>query len=77
MVKYDVKRRERPEFGLASVQPIVLQSATWACGSRPVALWAAMEPNPKVSISRLQPLYELLYQPLLAFCFNAEQLTSV
>lgn len=68
---------QRPELGLASIQPIVLRGAPWACGSCPVVLWAAAEPNPEVSISRLQLLYEPLHQSLLALRFNAEQLASI
>lgn len=67
----------RPELGLASIQPIVLRGATWAGGPCPEALWAAAEPDPEVSISSLQLLYEPLYQSLLTFCFDAEQLASI
>lgn len=42
-----------------------------------MALWAATEPDPEVSIPRLQLMYELLYHSLLAFCLNAEQLASI
>lgn len=68
---------EWPELGLASIQPIVLRGATWAGGPCPDTLRAATEPNPEVSISSLQLLYEPLYQSLLAFCFDAEQLASI
>jgi len=46
-------------------------------GRRPVELWAAAEPDPEVSISSLQLLYEPLHQPLLALRFDAEQVASV
>lgn len=69
--------RKIPELGFAPIQPIVLGGAAWACGPCCVVPRATVETNPEVSVSRLQPLYEPFYQSLLAFCFNAEQLTSV
>lgn len=42
-----------------------------------MGLWAATEPDPEVSISRLQLMYEPLYHSLLAFRLNAEQLASI
>lgn len=67
----------RPELGLASIQPIVLRGASWAGAPCLETLWAAAEPDPEVSISSLQLLYEPFYQSLLAFCFNAEQIASI
>lgn len=61
----------KPVLSLASIQPVVLGGAHWACTSWG-ALWTATEANPEVSISSLQLTDEPLYQPLLAFCLDAE-----
>lgn len=66
---------QEPVLSLAPVQPVVLGGAYWAGTSRG-ALWTAPEADPEVSICSLELMDEPLYQPLLAFCFDAEQLAS-
>lgn len=68
-------RWQQPVLSLAPVQPVVLGGAYWAGASR-VVVWAAPQADPEVSICSLELMDEPLYQPLLAFRFDAEQLAS-
>lgn len=66
-----------PVFGFAPIQPIVLRGAAWTSVSCTVILRAAAKPNPEISISDFQLLYEPLNESLLALRLNAEQLATI